>query len=77
MPDGIALDASGNVYISDTYSSRIRKVTVSTGIISTIAGTGAYGYNGDGVVATAATLNFPYGIALDTSGTPYIIVVTS
>ena len=58
----------GNVYIADTVNNRIRKVTVSTGIITTIAGTGSTGYNGDGVVATSATLTYPFGVAVDASG---------
>ena len=58
----------GNVYIADSYNSRIRKVTVSTGIISTIAGTGASSYSGDNGAATSATLNYPAGVALDASG---------
>ena len=57
----------GNVYIADsTY--RIRKVTVSTGIITTIAGTGTGSYSGDNGAATSATLNNPSGVALDASG---------
>ena len=58
----------GNVYIADTYNHRIRKVTVSTGIITTIAGTGIIGYSGDNGAATSATLYNPYGVALDASG---------
>ena len=58
----------GNVYIADRSNSRIRKVTVSTGIITTIAGTGSAGYSGDNVAATSATLNYPYGVAVDASG---------
>ena len=58
----------GNVYIADTYNSRIRKVTVSTGIITTIAGTGSTTYNGDGGAATSATLRSPMGVAVDASG---------
>ena len=63
-----------NVYIADTNNHRIRKVTVSTGIITTIAGTGTASYSGDGGSATSATLYLPYGVALDSSGmksTPY------
>ena len=56
----------GNVYIGDQYNHRIRKV--STGIISTIAGTGASSYSGDNGAATAATLNAPSGVAVDASG---------
>ncbi len=62
----------GNVYIGDTYNNRIRKITVSTGIISTIAGTGTSSYSGDGGAATSATLNWPQGIAFDSSGNIYI-----
>ena len=58
----------GNVYIADLDNNRIRKVTVSTGIISTIAGTGSYGYSGDNGAATSAVLTFPTGVALDASG---------
>ena len=57
-----------NVYIADFYNHRIRKVTISTGIITTIAGTGASSYSGDGGAATSATLNCPSGVALDSSG---------
>ena len=58
----------GNVYIADTFNNRIRKVTVSTGIISTIAGTGTGSYSGDNGAATSAALSWPYGVALDASG---------
>ena len=58
----------GNVYIADTSNQRIRKVTVSTGIITTIAGTGSTTYSGDNGAATSATLNNPRGVALDASG---------
>ena len=58
----------GNVYIGDTVNSRIRKVTVSTGIISTIAGTGSTTFSGDNGVATSATLYLPRGVAVDASG---------
>ena len=56
------------MYIADFGNSRIRKVTVSTGIISTIAGTGSTSYNGDNGAATSATLYSPYGVAVDASG---------
>ncbi len=63
------ISALGNVYIADHYNHRIRKVTISTGIISTIAGRPTSGsYSGDGGQATFATLNYPYGVALDSSG---------
>ena len=53
-PFGVALDSSGNVYIADTWNHCVRMITVSTGIISTIAGTGSQGYSGDGGAATSA-----------------------
>ncbi len=67
----------GNVYIADTYNCRIRKVTVSTGIITTIVGTGASSFSGDSGQATSATLHYPTGIALDTSGilTVFILIM--
>ena len=58
----------GNVYIADTNNHRIRKVMVSTGIITTIAGTSSEGYSGDNGAATSAALFYPYGVALDASG---------
>jgi ribosomal protein S11 len=58
----------GNVYIADYFNYRIRKVTISTGIITTIAGTGTDGYSGDNDQATSAQLNWPSGVALDVSG---------
>ena len=56
------------MYIADTSNNRIRKVTVSTGIITTIAGTGTQSYSGDGGAATSATLGYPIGVALDSAG---------
>jgi sugar lactone lactonase YvrE len=71
-PKRVAVDTAGNIYISDGYNYRIRKVSIATGLISTIAGTGTPGYNGDGILATTAQLNSPFGIALDASGNIYI-----
>jgi len=59
------------VYIGDNNNNRIRKVTISTGIISTIAGTGVIGYSGDNGPATAATIAFPGGVNLDGAGNVY------
>ncbi len=67
-PAGIATDSSGNVYVSDNNNQRVRKVTASTGIITTYAGTGTAGYSGDGGAATSATLYYPNGLCIDTSG---------
>ena len=60
------------MYIADCNNNRIRKVTVSTGIITTIAGTGTASYSGDNGPATSATLNYPIGVELDSSGTYHL-----
>ncbi len=57
------------MYIADTSNNRVRKVTVSTGIITTIAGTGTGSYSGDNGPATSAALNSPFGMTLDSAGT--------
>jgi trimeric autotransporter adhesin len=72
-PYGVAVDASGNIYIADTWNHRIRMVTKSTGIITTVAGGDSRSfYGGDGGLATSAGLNHPYGVAIDLSGNVYI-----
>jgi sugar lactone lactonase YvrE len=68
-PSGVAVDTSGNVYVADTYSYRIRKIT-SSGVVSTLAGSGALGF-ADGP-ATSARFSFPDGVAVDTSGNVYV-----
>jgi len=70
-PAGVVADSSGNLFIADSSSARVRKVTPA-GIISTVAGTGYPGYGGDGGVATAAQLSAPAGLALDSTGDLYI-----
>jgi len=69
-PCGVAVDHLGNVYISDQGNNRIRKISGTT--ITTIAGNGTSGYNGDGITATTAELNYPQGIAVDASLNVYI-----
>ncbi len=64
----IVVSIIGNVYIDDSSNDCIRKVTVSTGIITTIAGTGSTGFSGDGGAAISATLNSPYSVTVDSSG---------
>ena len=56
------------MYIADCINQRIRKITISNGIISTIVGTGSASYSGDNGPATSATLSYPYGVAVDSSG---------
>ncbi len=63
----------GNVYVADYGNHRIRKVTVATGIISTVAGTGVASYSGNNGPATSAALNYPRGVELDSSGTPSLL----
>src|SRR5262249_23483311 len=77
FPIGVAVDNAGNIYICDNatqslISYRIRKVTASTGIISTIAGIGSGGFSGDGGPATGAQLNNPQNVAVDQDGNVYI-----
>ena len=77
-PWSVTVDTGGNLYIADTFNHRIREISVSTGTIATLAGTGYAtpngdgGYNGDGIQATAAKLNFPYAVAFDLQGNMYI-----
>src|ERR1022692_381452 len=70
-PPGVAVDGSGNLYISD-LSDVVRKVVAATGIITTVAGNGAAGYSGDGGPAINASFHSPSGMAVDGSGNLYI-----
>src|SRR5206468_1926709 len=67
-PNGVALDAGGNLYIADLGNERIRKVVAATGIVTTVAGNGVFGFAGDGGAATNASLSGPAGVAVDASG---------
>jgi len=71
-PQGVALDAAGNLYIVDAGNHAVRKVNMDTGVITTIAGTGDYGYAGDGGPATSARLYAPTKVAVDIAGDIYI-----
>ena len=71
LPMGIAVDGAGNVYVADRDASVVRKIAAS-GIVSTVAGTGAAGFSGEGGLAAAAQLNSPFGLALDSAGNLYI-----
>lgn len=70
-PRDVAVDSAGAVYIADANNHRVRKVTVD-GTISTVVGTGAAGLSGDGGPATAARLNLPMGVAVDSTGVLYV-----
>ena len=72
IPIGIFLDGSGNLFIADELNHRIRKMAVSGGSLSTVAGNGTAGFLGDGAAATSAELNNPQGVAVDSSGNIYI-----
>ncbi len=79
-PQGLTFDDSDNMFIADANNNVVRKVTTSTGIITTIVGNGynasAYGsqggYSGDGGLAIEAELNFPSGVAVDSVGNIYV-----
>ena len=71
QPSGVAVDASGNLFIADTWNNRIREVDTN-GIITTVAGNGSLNYSGDGGQATNASLAGPSGVAVDASGNLFI-----
>lgn len=70
-PQGLAMDAAGNLYVADRDNHRVRKIAPD-GVISTVAGTGVRGYSGDGMPATRSLLDYPTGVALDSLGNLYI-----
>ncbi len=71
-PNGLAIDASGNLYIGDTGNNAVREVLASNSAIKTLAGTGVATYNGDNKSATSAALNSPWGLAVGLDGSVYI-----
>jgi uncharacterized protein (TIGR03437 family) len=71
FPAGLSFDNSGNLLIADSFNSRIRRVAAD-GTITTIAGTGAFGYAGDANTAAQALMNRPYSVAVDKAGNIYI-----
>ena len=71
QPSGLAVDATGNLYVADFGNSRVRKISIH-GVITTVAGTGTAGYSGDGGQATSGQLDTPTGLAVDAAGNFYI-----
>jgi len=71
-PIGMAFDSAGNLYFADSLNQRIRKINFTAKTIETIAGNGTASYTGDGGLATAATLNYPQGVAIDSGGNIYV-----
>ncbi len=71
-PGTIAIDPADNLYFTDQFNNRIRKVDAATGVITTIAGTGQTVFSGDGGVATRANMGGPLGLSLDGQGNIYI-----
>jgi hypothetical protein len=70
-PTGVAVDQQGDVYVAEATDQRVQVVRPS-GVVSTVAGTGRAGFNGDGLIATTAELDQPTGIALDAAGDVYV-----
>jgi uncharacterized protein (TIGR03437 family) len=71
-PISVALDAAGNLYICDSSNHNVRRVSLASGMIAPYAGNGTAAFSGDGGLATAASLNFPLGVATDKYGYLYI-----
>ena len=71
-PEGLAIDAGNNLYISEYYNCDVRRVSASSGVITTVAGNHTCGYNGDNIPATSAELRNPEDVKVDAAGNLYI-----
>jgi sugar lactone lactonase YvrE len=71
-PFDVCFDRAGNLYFSDTFNNRIRRVDARSGVIATVAGNGDKGFSGDGGPAVNAALNEPYGVVIDRAGNLFI-----
>jgi uncharacterized protein (TIGR03437 family) len=69
-PQGVAVDSGGNLFVSDTANNRVREVTAD-GVIHTIGGQGSAGFAGDGAAGSAAQINTPLGLLVDSAGNVY------
>jgi len=72
FPEDIEIGPDGNLYFADTDNNRVRMIDLTTGIITTVAGTGESGYSGDGGLANAAKLQRPFGVAFGPDGNLYV-----
>jgi sugar lactone lactonase YvrE len=72
LPEGVAVNGSGDFFIADTYNMRIRRVDAATQVITTVAGNGTSGFSGDNGPATSASLSYAQSVALDSSGNLFI-----
>ena len=72
-PSGLTIDVFGDMFISDERSARVRKVSPSSGLITTVAGNGSYGYNGDNILASKAMITTPMAITSDSLGNLYFV----
>ncbi len=76
-PEGVTVDGDGNLYIAETYAFKTRLVAANTGLITTLAGTGTFGYGGDNGPGASAALSYLEGVAVDSIGRVYITDTTN
>lgn len=73
QPFDLAFDGQGNLFFSDTFNHRVRRIDQASGTITTVAGTGKAGYSGDDGPAAEAELNEPYGVVVDRNGNLFVV----